>query len=171
MAKENTICIWWHRSRKIVGSSVIITQYSGDVFAVRVFYVFSVFYYQKCQSISKSYCQVVMVCFIYLSQTIQENSVTRELQTQNLAKKKASESVPICDVNEIYEVLMMSISEQLGNDDSTVSSFISYKTDLNNRGNHFINKSFCHGLLNKHWRVYFLMRSSCLIKIKSSQLF
>ena len=43
--------------------------------------------------------------------------------------------MPICDVNEIYEVLMMSMSEQLGNDDSTVTSFVTYKTDLNNRGN------------------------------------
>ena len=60
--------------------------------------------------------------------------MTKELETHNFAKQKALESVPICDVIEIYEVLMMPMSEQLGSEESTVTSFVTYKTDLNNRG-------------------------------------
>ena len=60
--------------------------------------------------------------------------MTKELETHNLAKQKALESVPICDVIEVYEVLMMPMSEQLGSEESTVTSFVTYKTDLNNRG-------------------------------------
>ena len=63
--------------------------------------------------------------------------MTKELETHHLAKQKALENVPVCDVNEIYEVLMMSMSEQLGSDETTVTSFVTYKTDLNNRGMYY----------------------------------
>ena len=63
--------------------------------------------------------------------------MTKELETHHLAKQKALENGPVCDVNEIYEVLMMSMSEQLGSDETTVTSFVTYKTDLNNRGMYY----------------------------------
>ena len=70
-----------------------------------------------------------------LLQTIQENVVTKELETQNtLEKQKANESVPICDAEQIYEALMLPYTELLNSDEESKSIFNNYKMNLNNRG-------------------------------------
>ena len=68
-------------------------------------------------------------------QSIQENVVTKELETQfTLEKQKAAESVPICDVDQIFEALMLPYAELLASDEVSRKVFNEYKMNLNNRG-------------------------------------
>ena len=73
--------------------------------------------------------------YLVLLQTIQENVVTRELEKQNsLEKQKAVESIPTCDVDQIFEALMMPYADLLATDEPSRIIFTGYKMDLNNRG-------------------------------------
>ena len=59
--------------------------------------------------------------------------MTKELQTQtHLQNQKANECVPVCDVKQIFEALLLPFGELT--DESVKDLIMKYKVDLNNRG-------------------------------------